>query len=125
MAMIKALYARHYNIKALFVSPADQGHAGIARDRVYLILALKGRVEEAFDVVATYQKVSAFIRKRVQTVPSDYLISDFNDLQREALKTATTRGIRFLASMVSLVLIQVNIFLDSPQLRHAVLIIIM
>ena len=46
MAMIKTLYSRHYDIRTLFVSPADQGHAGIARDRVYVILALKGRVEE-------------------------------------------------------------------------------
>lgn len=116
MAMIKTLYSRHYDIRTLFVSPADQGHAGIARDRVYVILALKGRVEEAFNVENMYAKVSAFIRKRVQTVPSDYLISDYNELQREAQATATIRGLRFSPISVSLVLIQASMFLNSPQL---------
>eukprot|EP00435_Cladocopium_sp_Y103_P042015 s1084_g11.t1 len=95
MGMIKRLYSRHYMMKVLRVSPADQGHAGIARDRIYVVLALKGRVEEAHNVQDVYAKVSKFISDRVQTVPSDYLISDFNELRKEAQSMAAKRKIKY------------------------------
>ena len=78
MPMIMLLYSRYYAIKKLHVSPADQGHAGVARDRIYLVLALKG-------------KVSQFIKRRVQTRPCDYLVASWDELQREAQAVAMTR----------------------------------
>ena len=55
MKMMNRLYARHYAIKQLFVSPSDQGHAGVARDRTYLILALKKAVVEVHDPKQVYK----------------------------------------------------------------------
>ena len=101
MAMIKRLYGRHYNIEQLFVSPADQGHAGIARERTYLILTLKCSVVKVHDVQAVYKKVSKYIQQRVQTRPHDYLISTPTDLQREATYVANLRKKKFIAHKIA------------------------
>ncbi|CAL1159908.1 unnamed protein product [Cladocopium goreaui] len=82
----------HYNITQLFVSPADQGHSGVARDRTYLVLTLKDKVTQVHDVEVVYRKVSTYIRQRVQTRPSDYLIATKSDLLRDAQYCANKRG---------------------------------
>lgn len=95
MEMIKTLYAKHYDIEQLFVSPTDQGHAGIARDRLYLILALRGKVKQVHNVKCIYRKVSHYIRRRVATRPSDYLVSNLQDVHMDALRTARVRKKRW------------------------------
>lgn len=89
--MIRTLYGKHYQIFKLPVCPADQGHAGISRDRIYLILTLKGKVTRVFDVNRMYSMVTAYITSKVQTKPSDYLVSDVNELKVEAARLAHVR----------------------------------
>ena len=93
MTMIRQLYGRYYDIAQLFVTPADQGHAGVARTRTYLILTLKGVVRQARDVNAVYREVSNFIAGLVQTQPGDYLVADRVDLLLEAHRTAAARKV--------------------------------
>ena len=54
--MIRQLYGRHYAIEQLFVKPGDQGHQGVARDRTYLILALKTAVVKKHEPRLVYQE---------------------------------------------------------------------
>jgi len=55
MLMIEKLYSRHYHIEALYVSPAHQGHAGMARDRVYLILSHRKKLQKVAEPLELYQ----------------------------------------------------------------------
>ena len=103
MTMINTLYGRHYNITQLFVSPADQGHSGVARDRTYLVLTLKDKVTQVHDVEVVYRKVSTYIRQRVQTRASDYLIATKSDLLRDAQYCANKRGKPFPKQVTVLV----------------------
>lgn len=93
MNMIAKLYSKYYNICVLKVSPQDQGHSGVARDRVYLVLTLKSQVEQVFNPNMLYAKITEYITARVQTRPRDYLISDRVDLLMEAGRTASVRKI--------------------------------
>ena len=95
MNMIETLYGRHYDIVQLFVSPADQGHAGVARNRTYLILTRKHVVRQVRDVTKVYTELSHHISSLVQTRPRDYLVASRLDLLMEAGATAITRKLSF------------------------------
>ena len=69
--MIAKLYSKHYTIRCLNVKPEHQGHSGVARERIYLILALKGLVEEIANPEVIYNQVSDFIMQYVKTEPQD------------------------------------------------------
>lgn len=69
--MIVKLYSKHYHIRCLNVKPEHQGHSGVARERIYLILTLKGLVEEIANPVLIYDQVSDFIMRYVKTEPQD------------------------------------------------------
>ena len=69
--MITYLYSKRYRIRCLRVMPAHQGHAGVARERVYLILTLKKSVVEIANPEDMYKKVSDFIMSWVCTEPKD------------------------------------------------------
>ena len=43
--MMRTLYGKFYDLYPLYAVPGDQGHTGVARDRVYVIMVLKGKVE--------------------------------------------------------------------------------
>lgn len=58
MNMINTLYRRHYDIKQLFVTPGDTGHAAAARDRTYFILTLRSSVVAIHDVETVYKDKS-------------------------------------------------------------------
>jgi len=55
MLMIQKLYGKHYEIIPLYVAPSDQGHTGVARDRVYVILWLRDKVVMTADPKKLYQ----------------------------------------------------------------------
>eukprot|EP00435_Cladocopium_sp_Y103_P064885 s253_g26.t1 len=93
MSMIVKLYSKYYHICVLMVSPRDQGHAGVARDRVYLILTLKSKVEQIFNPQDLYNAITEYITARVQTRPRDYLVSDNVDLLLEATRVSSVRKI--------------------------------
>ena len=94
MTMINTLYSRHYNVTALRASPTHAGHAGVARNRVYLILTLKGAVTQIHDPQSLYRKISEYITQFVQTEPKDYLVSTNFEYYKEASRMAIKRGIR-------------------------------
>ena len=94
MPMIVRLYGKHYDIHPIYATPGDQGHSGVARDRVYLILTLKKKLVPITDLQQLYVNVSKFIQKYVCTKPSDYMVSSKIDLLQEARKTAVCRQIR-------------------------------
>ena len=54
--MIKRLYGEHYHIWTLRVEPADVGHAGVNRERLYLILSLANEQSKS---VALYNSIAA------------------------------------------------------------------
>lgn len=91
--MMRTLYGKFYDLYPLYAVPGDQGHTGVARDRVYVIMVLKGKVEPIIDVRTLYDKVSKFIQKYVSTKPSDYFVSSQSDIMMEANKTASLRKI--------------------------------
>ncbi len=102
MDMINFLYKKMYNIIPLRVSPADQGHAGVARERLYrLILTLKGLVEEVFNPKQLYDEISQYISKHIKTEPKDYLVSTPREYFSEAMRTARERGIKLRTLKVS------------------------
>ena len=65
MLMIEKLYSRHYHIEALYVSPAHQGHAGMARERVYLILSHRKKLKQVAEPVDLYKD---FVSKKQKNV---------------------------------------------------------
>lgn len=101
MDMICKLYSRHYNMQVLNVSPADMGHAGYARDRIYLILWLKGTVDQIMDPEVLYSAISHYIQRFVKTEPKDYLVSSQMDYFKEAERIAVRRKLRVRTLKVS------------------------
>lgn len=69
--MIDILYSKYYNIRYLDVKPEHQGHFGVARRRLYLILTLKGRVVEVANPEEIYELVSSYIMNFVHTEPKE------------------------------------------------------
>ena len=95
MGMVRKVYGRHYEIHSIYMEPGDLGHSGVARSRLYLILALKGSVVAVTDCNDIFEKISSAMKSRVATVPADYFIADAVDVQLEAQRTALTRKIAF------------------------------
>ncbi|CAE7232731.1 unnamed protein product [Symbiodinium sp. CCMP2592] len=91
MQMIMLLYGRYYDIQQLWVSPSDQGHSAVARDRTYLILARRGLVEQVHDPRLVYQQVSDSIRARVSTRPRDYFVATRRQVLQEGQRAAMVR----------------------------------
>ena len=89
--MINKLYGRHYNIRKIVVCPADQGHFGSSRTRIYLIMTLKGKVIEVANVEEMYRSVSSYIKQKVQTKPSDYLVASLAELKAAKQAVADKR----------------------------------
>ncbi|CAE7248679.1 unnamed protein product [Symbiodinium sp. CCMP2456] len=95
MQMIRLLYGRYYHIQQLCVSPGDQGHAAVARDRTYLILARLGQVEQVHDPRLVYEQVSDNIKARARTRPRDYFVATRSQVIQEAQHTARVRNMFF------------------------------
>ena len=47
-------------MEVLYVSPADQGHSGVARDRLYAILWLRAKLIKTADPRKLYQDTSDY-----------------------------------------------------------------
>lgn len=93
LEMIWTLYSRYYNIRILRVCPADFGHFGVRRDRIYLIMSLKEAVIEVADPIQVYAKVREYVQSFVRTEPKDYWVSTTAEYVKEAERTARVRGI--------------------------------
>ena len=118
MTMIEKLYGRYYNIDQLFVSPADQGFDGVARDRTYLVLARKGVVRQDFDLRDVYSRVTKYIKKHVTTEPCDYIIASRNDILLEAQEVARVRKRCFFPpeDCLEKITLCLNMLLNIPTL---------
>ncbi|CAE7032787.1 unnamed protein product [Symbiodinium sp. CCMP2592] len=91
MEMIYRLYGGHYNITRLLCDTADVGHAGTSRSRLYLILFHKHRVVMTQDVQEMYSSIAAVLRDAIQTVPSDYIVSEPGEIDFEVQQLCITR----------------------------------
>ena len=80
-------------VRPIRVSPQDVGHAGAARDRVYIIMAHRDRVVETYDVHKMFRTISTTFQKLAQTRVQDYYVADAIDLAMEMENTARTRKI--------------------------------
>ena len=92
--MIKLLYGDDYDIYPISVDCAHQGHGGVARSRVYIVLAHKERcrlVDPTNDIETVYKLVSRYIQRYIKTSPRDYLIAEHWEIMRDAMETARTR----------------------------------
>jgi hypothetical protein len=90
--MIYLLYGKFYNFALLWVDVAHQGHRGAARFRLYVICSHKERTEHVMDVNDMYDKVTKCITAQIRTQPSDYLVSDDQEVALDAADTAWVRS---------------------------------
>ena len=91
MEMISLLYGKFYKIRKLACDTADQGHRGVARERVYLILTHKWKVKEVVDPRELYLYVSKYLKTHIHTEPKDYAIAEPLDIHQEASELAWVR----------------------------------
>lgn len=92
MEMMEKLYGVHYHMCVLNVDTCHQGHTGVTRERVYVILWHKLRVKQVFDPRSMYKHITSYLTANIKTEPKDYLVSDFCDVWREAERLAVIRG---------------------------------
>lgn len=91
MGMIDKLYGRHYEYFPISVKPADAGHAGASRSRVYIILAHREKVVLRYDPQGLYDSITKAVTRMIQTEPRDYLIADSRHLRLESEYVARLR----------------------------------
>ena len=84
-----------YDIFQLFCSPSDSGHAGVSRDRTYVIGSHCHRTSCTFDPDTMHEAISTHMRKKVMTEPHDYLLASWVEVQQEAQMLAIRRNIPF------------------------------
>ncbi|CAE7222873.1 unnamed protein product [Symbiodinium sp. CCMP2456] len=77
-----------YNVYPLRVEPADVGHSGVSRTRLYVIVVIK-TARKLADPVQLFHSVADHVRTRFQTKPRDYLIAGDLEVQFEAFATAS------------------------------------
>ena len=98
MQMIIRLYGAHYALYPFYVSTCDVGHAGVARNRVYILLAHKERLKMLVSPYVVHKRIVATIRQAVQTQPQDYVFAQPHEILLDAGATAFTRGKKMTAS---------------------------
>lgn len=89
--MILHLYGSHYDMYPFFVSASDSGHTGTTRDRIYVFLLHRKKVEITHDPYAMYRLITRTIMKHIRTEPADYLVSSTSDIVMEAQELASLR----------------------------------
>ena len=89
--MIELLYGYHYQLFSFYVSPADVGHTGTSRDRVYIIMIHKRKVRVVHDPYKIYRRIVKTISKHVSTRPRDYLLASQNEILMDAADVARIR----------------------------------
>ena len=92
--MLKFLYDDDYNICPIVVDCADQGHAGVARTRLYCLLSHKKRVEQIQNPQRLYNRVTRSITSCVETSPQDYFFANLWEILRDAQHVARVRSKR-------------------------------
>ena len=93
--MIKGLMEPDYQLYPLYVSAADCGHAGVSRDRLYVILRHVSTTDCLYDPLDLYVYIRQYITERA-TQPRDYMIASEEEVQLEAMSEAGKRGIVYV-----------------------------
>ena len=86
--VIYELFKFHYNMFWLEVDPADSGHSGVSRPRIYIFLSHMETGKVLRNPIELYDQLSHEIKKRIQTVPSDYWCATSREIMEEALELA-------------------------------------
>ncbi len=74
-------------------SPADVGHAGVSRDRTYVIMRHVETVDCLHDPMDLYHQIASHISHRIATQPQEYMIATHQEIALEASAVARQRGI--------------------------------
>ena len=64
-----------YGCVPLFLCPADLGHRGVRRDRVFIFLGHTQRCAYLVDIYEAFDEIKRKIGKFVRTEPQDYMVS--------------------------------------------------
>ena len=78
-------------MRVLHIEPADVGHNGVNRERIYVILSHRIHTTEVMDPHILLGDVVTTIRDRVATRPSDYFVSSKEEILRVAADLAHSR----------------------------------
>ena len=92
--ILESLLGDLCNVYPLRVEPADIGHSGVSRARLYVIVAMK-TARVLADPVQLVHSVADHVRARFQTKPRDYLIAGDLEVQFEAFATASSPACRY------------------------------
>jgi hypothetical protein len=84
-----------YDFYRVDFSTADTGHAGVARDRVYVLASHKDRSSCKYDPMSLKAMIADRMREKVQTRPSDYFMAQVVEVQQEALQLAIRRKVEY------------------------------
>ena len=91
MGMIEDLHP-NYDMYQMYISNADTGHAGAARDRTYVIASRAGFSSCKEDPYQMLNSISKKIQRRVRTEPQDYCVADPWEVSLEAMSVINKRG---------------------------------
>ena len=93
MDMLNQMYSKHYDLYPLPMEPKDLGHQGVARRRVYVVMAHRKHAKRTHDLTNLFWSISKAMRELVQTCPADYFMTEPRDVQLEAVRVARLRRI--------------------------------
>ncbi len=82
-----------YDLYQLFFANSDTGHAGTARDRTYVICSHQDKTSCKYDPQIMKDIISSRMKRKVQTVVSDYFMASTVEVCQEAQQLAVKRGI--------------------------------
>ena len=91
LSVLEHLMEPDYQLYPLLMSAADTGHAGLTRQRWYVILRHVASTDCLFDPFDLYERIRGYISERVQTQPQDYMIASQEEILLEAAQEAIKR----------------------------------
>ena len=95
MHILHILFGDDYFIWIIRATPSHQGHDGVSKERLCVVLSHKERTICLQDPVRLYTSISEVMQHHVATSPSDYFIADHREVQLEAMRMAGVRGITY------------------------------
>ena len=95
IGMLTELMEPDYQLYPIYASSQDCGHAGVSRERLYIILRHIQSTDCIYDPMDLYHHIKTYIMARAQTLPCDYMIATGQEILLEALATAQKRKIPF------------------------------
>lgn len=100
--MLENLMSPEYQLYIIKNDCADVGHFGMARTRTYIIMRHVETTDCLYDPVEMYQEIKEYIRSRVQTRPSDYMIATPEEVALEAQHVSRVRMVPYVPGNMDL-----------------------